>query len=216
MKLNNGSGLILLSVMLFMAGCSTTRPLTHEHHALPVTQLDKRLTENDIVPTESAQRDYERALAFLDSGRNSNAKQQLQALTQAYPGFSGPYANLGMLYFREGDMKLAEETLNKAVQVNPNNAMAYNQLGILYRHTGKFDQARQAYDRALLINPDYANAHLNLGILYDLFLQDAKLALQHYERYLELSPDKDDQVSLWLADLKQRIINNNISANEIR
>jgi len=214
-NLNNVIGTMLIPVSLYMAGCST-HPVVQEKPVVPVTQLDKHLTDEAPDPVKLAQHDYERALESLDSGHSNNAKQLLLDLTETYPEFSGPYANLGILYLHEGNLEAAEENLAKAVQINPHNAMAYNQLGILYRHTGRFDEARQAYNQALKINPDYANAHLNLGILCDLFLQDAQQALQHYERYLELTPGDNKQVSLWLADLKQRIANNNISTNEIQ
>ena len=215
MNLNNGIGAILIPVIIYMAGCSTQQ-MIQQNSALPVTQQDNVPPEKAHDSFEPAQHDYDRALEYLDSGRNNNAKQLLLALTEAYPEFSGPYANLGILYMREGSMETAEEYLTKAVEINPANAMAYNQLGILYRQTGRFDAARQAYIQSLQIKPDYANAHLNLGILCDLFLQDTKGALQHYERYLELVPGENSQVSLWLADLKQRIANNNISTNEIQ
>lgn len=216
MNLDSRITTLLLPVIFLIAGCST-HPVVHEKSAAPAVRHEiKPNNAAEPNPAELAQRDYEQALRYLDSGRDKYAKQQLLALTETYPEFSGPYANLGILYFREGDMKSAEETLVRAVQINPQNAMVYNQLGILYRHTGRFDEARQAYSRALRINPDYANAHLNLGILYDLFLQDSKQALQHYERYLELSSDDNEQVSLWMADLKHRIADNNISTNEIQ
>jgi len=214
-RLNNKIAAMLMPVILFIAGCSTYS-VNQEKSALPVARQDKQPIEAGPDPVELAKRDYERALDALGTGHDNNAKQQFLALIEAYPEFSGPYANLGILYLREGDLKAAEDNLTKAVQVNPDNAMAYNQLGILYRRIGRFDEAKRAYDHALRITPDYANAHLNLGILYDLFLQNSRQALRHYERYLELKPGDGDQVSLWLADLKQRIANNNISTNEAR
>ena len=213
---NNRIAALLITVIFFTGGCSSTPPVAHEKPAAPAARHDLQPDNTGPNPAELAQHDYEQALKSLDSGRDKYAKQQLLALTETYPEFSGPYANLGILYFREGDMKSAEEILTKAVQINPQNAMAYNQLGILYRHTGRFDEARQAYNHALQINPDYANAHLNLGILCDLFLLDPNQALQHYERYMELSPDGNEKVSLWLADLKHRIADKNLSTNEIQ
>ncbi|HRI18563.1 MAG TPA: hypothetical protein PL196_08585, partial [Burkholderiaceae bacterium] len=52
--------------------------------------------------------------------------------------------------------------------------------------------------------PDYAAATLNLGILNDLYLGDNRRALELYERYLELSPAGDTQVSKWVVDLHNR------------
>jgi len=206
--------MVMIPVILLMTGCSS-QPSIAERQST-VSPADQEIIQQDAaIPqtADQAQQEYEQALASLDAGHIKAAKQRLLDLTQAHPEFSGPFANLGMLYLREGDTETAEEALTKAVQINPENAMAFNQLGILYRQTGKFDEAREAYTRALEIDPDYANAHLNLGIFYDLFLQNTTQALQHYERYLELVHDEDEKVSLWLADLKQRIANHSVSTN---
>ena len=211
------TGLILIAAVLFMAGCSTQPPVAQIPAA--VTPADRELTHADVAPPppeEVAQKEYDQALASMGAGHLKSAKQELLDLTRTYPNFSGPYANLGMLYLREGEMDAAEKTLKMAVTINPENAMAYNQLGILYRKTGKFNEAREAYSKALAIDPDYVNAHLNIGILYDLFLHDSAQALQHYQRYLELVEEDDKKVSLWLADLKQRIASTSVSTNGLQ
>ncbi|HEY4732631.1 MAG TPA: tetratricopeptide repeat protein [Gammaproteobacteria bacterium] len=234
MSLNRRIFAVFAAAVVLITACSThpvvpgqsTAPLpVKDQAAPPVIAQEQTATavtadhnqQAAVTPDTAmlAQQEYELALEYLHSGHTKNAKQQLLVLTKDHPEFSGPYANLGILYFREGDINAAEQTLNQAVQVNPGNAMAYNQLGILYRHLGRFEDARQAYRHALDINPDYANAHLNMGILLDLYLQDGKQALQHYQRYLELRPNVDKQVSLWLDDLKHRIINHDISSNGI-
>jgi tetratricopeptide (TPR) repeat protein len=128
----------------------------------------------------------------------------LLALTRAHPELSGPYANLGIVYFRLGKLPEATEALEKAIAINPDRAAYHNQLGIVYRQSGQLDKAREAYSRSLQIDPNYLNTHLNLGILYDLYLQDQDKALQHYERYQALLPTADAQVNKWIVDLKQR------------
>jgi lipoprotein NlpI len=96
------------------------------------------------------------------------------------------------------------EALNKAIKINPNRPDTYNQLGIVLRSAGQFKAARDAYEQALRFDSNYAYAHLNLGILYDLYLRDARKALDHYERYQNLLPVQDKQVSKWVVDLKRR------------
>lgn len=226
MSLNRRIFVVFAPAMVLITACST-HPVVQEQSTAPLPVQDQIAApvmaqqqtvmsvtvDNNQHAADATQQGYELALESLNSGRTKNAKQQLLTLTKDHPEFSGPYANLGILYFREGDINAAEQTLHQAVQINPGNAMAYNQLGIIYRHLGRFDDARQAYHHALKISPDYANAHLNMGILLDLYLQDGKEALQHYQRYLELTSNADKQVSLWLDDLKHRIINNDISSN---
>jgi len=90
------------------------------------------------------------------------------------------------------------------VQVNPKQAVYFNQLGISYRMVGQFKKARDAYEKAIALDPNYALAHLNLGILYDVYLWDGPRALELYDRYLSLSPNGDDKVKKWAADLRNR------------
>jgi tetratricopeptide (TPR) repeat protein len=69
---------------------------------------------------------------------------------------------------------------------------------------GQFAKAREAYERAIALDPNYAQAVLNLGILNDMYLWDAKRALELYDRYLALTPGGDAVVTKWIADLKNR------------
>jgi tetratricopeptide (TPR) repeat protein len=91
------------------------------------------------------------------------------------------------------------------VEINPENAEAYNYLGLVYRNQGKFGLAEQAYNKALQAAPDFSAARLNLGILNDLYLHDYQAALKNYQEYLRLNPTDEKRVSIWIAELTQRI-----------
>ena len=47
--------------------------------------------------------------------------------------------------------------------------------------------------------------HLNLAILYDLYMGKLPQALEHYQRYLELTSDEKSPVKGWVADLQRRM-----------
>ena len=179
-----------------MAGCGTA-PSRDSVASLPAPAPQ-------IIVDEATRAEFTRAIDALAADRLDDAERILVALTEQHPELYGPYANLGILYARTGNVEAAEKALNKAITLKPNAAEAYNQLGILYRNAGRFEDARVAYERAVEIDPKYANAHLNLGILYDLYLLDYKQAMKHYKRYQRLVPDKDEEVALWIADLKRR------------
>jgi tetratricopeptide (TPR) repeat protein len=141
----------------------------------------------------------------MRNGDNAKAKDLLANLSKTYPELSGPYTNLGLIYFREGKIDEAEKTFLQAVKVNPKSAVSYNHLGIISRGKGKFQEAKEYYQQALKINDDYAYAHLNIGILYDLYLGELDKALDHYNRFQSLSPEKDPEVEKWIVDLQRRI-----------
>lgn len=146
---------------------------------------------------------YEHAIGLMLADKLSEAERELAALAERQPTLAGPYANLGILYFRMGRTADAVKVLEYAIALNPRPAY-YNELGMVHRTEGRFDAAERAYRRALELDPDYAYAHLNLGILYDLYLQQPDRALPHYERYRVLVPGEAGTVEKWIADLKRR------------
>lgn len=148
---------------------------------------------------------YEAALKAMRDNDTPRAEQLLTELAKAHPELSGPYTNLGILYYRESKVDEAEKAFQSAIQVNPNSAVSYNHLGIISRNKGKFKEAQQLYEKALQINPDYAYAHLNLGILLDLYIGDLPKALEEYNRYQTLTKGKDEEVKKWIVDLERRI-----------
>jgi Flp pilus assembly protein TadD len=190
-------GVVLLAALV--TGCATP---SGERRGTPSAAKAAAPAEAPVSP--ALQQAYDQALAQLSAGHNKEAEQALLALTKRAPELSGPYANLGIIYQRSGRTKEAIEALNRAIQLNPRRAVYYNELGIIYRQEGKFDDARRQYNKALDIDPDYALAHLNIAILYDLYLQDPKAALPHYQRYQQLLPAEDAVVTKWIIELQRR------------
>jgi lipoprotein NlpI len=187
---------LVLAVSVLLAACAA--PATKESEPKP----DK--AKAAAVSPEVSKK-YEAALKAMRDDDKPRAEQLLTQLTNAYPKLSGPYTNLGILYYRESKVDEAEKAFQSAIQVNPNSAVSYNHLGIINRNKGQFKEAEQLYEKALQINPDYAYAHLNLGILLDLYIGDLPKALEHYNRYQSLSKEKDEEVHKWIVDLERRI-----------
>lgn len=156
------------------------------------------------IPPEATQQ-FERALTLLSAGDLEPAATELQRLADAYPDYSGPLVNLGIVHLKSGKYAEAEKTLLAATERGEPSAAAFNQLGIAYRQQGRFKEADAAYSRALAIDPDYALAHLNLGVLCDMYLDDPQRALTAYDSYLRLAPNPDARVSNWAKELRARL-----------
>ncbi|WP_161965776.1 tetratricopeptide repeat protein [Steroidobacter cummioxidans] len=157
-----------------------------------------------VLPPEAVQQ-FERAVTAMSSGDLAAAEQGFRALATAYPSYSGPLLNLGILHAKAGKLEEAEKVIRDAIARNGNNAAAFNQLGIVQRKLGKFQDASDAYTRAVQIDPNYSLAWLNLGVLCDLYLQEPQRALEAYERYLATASAPDAKVNGWVTELKKRI-----------
>lgn len=200
----NWTAIAILLLVALVTGCAT--PLGEQRTAAPAPKTKAKVAAPAEAPVNPAlQQAYDQALVYVKAGRNQEAERALLALAKRAPELSGPHANLGIVYHRTGRTKEAIEALNRAIQLNPRRAVYYNELGIIYRQEGKFDDARRAYRKALDADPDYALAHLNIAILYDLYLQEPKQALPHFQRYQQLLPAKDAVVTKWIIELQRRI-----------
>jgi tetratricopeptide (TPR) repeat protein len=155
------------------------------------------------IPPRAAQQ-YSQALQMMKSNRLTDAELEFKQLSVAYPQFSGPQLNLGLLYLHDSRLPEAEAAFKAALQTSPANPIAGDELGIVERKLGKFAEAEAAYLRAIAAEPNYAPAHLNLGVLYDLYLAEPQKALEQFERYIEIAGE-NKQVSGWLIELRKRV-----------
>ncbi len=205
----SATALPMLLAVIYFSGCGSA-PAKNEVDATkagPASAQTHTSTVGGpaaIAESPEAKQRFERAVTLLNSGDTAKAEQELRALGDAYPQYSGPSVNLGILQMKAGKLADAEATLKTAVDRNPQNAQAHSELGIVYRREGKFTDADAAYQRAIEIAPDYALAHLNLGVLCDLYLQQPARALEEYEKYLSLTDTPAPQVTQWVAELKAR------------
>jgi tetratricopeptide (TPR) repeat protein len=201
-----------LSVLALLGACASAPEVVKKPvEAVQQAVTTAATTAAAVVPEPAeapvpadAQRAFDAARAHLRAGRSAEAERGFREVAARYPQFGGAHANLGLIARSAGRLDESIAALEQAVKASPKQAVFYNQLGISYRHKGQFQKARNAYEQAIALDENYADAHLNLGVLLDLYLADAPLALEHYERYLALSPAGDAAVGKWVADLKAR------------
>jgi Flp pilus assembly protein TadD len=196
-------------VLLLLAACGSSPPkpeaaAKQEAPAAAAAAAGTTAPVEQPLPPEAVQK-FDQAVAYMSSGDAASAEREFRALADAYPTYSGPLLNLGILQAKASRFEDAEKSLRAAVDRNGSNAQAFNQLGIVYRKLGRFKEADVAYQRAVEIDPNYAIAYLNLGVLCDLYLQQPQRALEAYERYLALAVAPDEKVSGWVTELKKRL-----------
>ncbi|HEY0916861.1 MAG TPA: tetratricopeptide repeat protein [Solimonas sp.] len=142
------------------------------------------------------------ALELLKAKQFQESEEALLALTKDFPEYSGPWTNLGIIYFNSNRKGPAAAAFNKAAVLNQDNAVAFNYLGMLARETKDYPRAQMAYEKALKLEPDNALVHLNLGILLDEYLKRPADALPHYKEYQRLSGKQDLKVLAWVAEIE--------------
>ena len=191
-------GTLLSFLVIGCAGTGKDAPKSEQ-----AAQSKAAAADAKIPP--SARQQYDEAIAAMRSGNIAQAKNILSNLSKAYPDLAGPYVNLGIIHFRADEIDQAEAAFQQALKVNPDSAVSLNHLGIIHRGKGKFEEARSNYEKALDLEPNYAYAHLNYGILLDLYLGELEDALEHYQTFQKLAPEKDKEVSKWIVDLERRI-----------
>jgi tetratricopeptide (TPR) repeat protein len=196
--------IVTAALGLLLSGCGSAPTDSDARQEKAGAEGAAGVPAEPVLPPEAVQQ-FERAVQALSSGDLGTAEQGFRALATAYPSYSGPLLNLGILHAKAGKLDEAEKAIRDAIARNGNNAAAFNQLGIVQRKQGKFKEASDAYTRAVQIDPNYALAWLNLGVLCDLYLQEPQRALEAYERYLSTASAPDAKVNGWVTELKKRI-----------
>jgi len=102
-----------------------------------------------------------------------------------------PVANFhrGLQASRVKDIDAAREAYMKAVQANPEYAAAHNNLANVLLEAEEFWQALAGYEKALALGYESPELRTNQGVAYAQTGQ-IPLALQSWERALELGPDE--------------------------
>lgn len=206
--------LVWLSALLVLVGCATNpdsarpeRQRTHVSNPTSTLHQDGAygFTVTEVVRIDSdVRRDYQQAIAMLETERMEAGIELLQEVTTRAPDITIPHIDLGVAFMRVERYEDAETELRTALSLAPNHPVALNEMGILYRKTGRFTAARESYERALAVHPGFHYALLNLGVLCDLYLADLSCALESYRTYADIVTD-DPQVSIWIADLSNRL-----------
>ncbi len=203
---------VVLAAMLAVVGCASSgpEPAGGGRPKADMVSVEGGQVLPQIPP--QAQTMFEQAVAVMASGDFVDAELRLKEFLLQYPAYPGAHVNLAIIHSQNGNDKAAQAAIDAALALDPDHAPALNQQGMLLRRNGKFIEAEAAYLKAVTASPDYALAHYNLGVLNELYLQRLDVALQHFERYQELSGG-DKQVEKWIADLTRRVAATQRTAN---
>jgi tetratricopeptide (TPR) repeat protein len=129
--------------------------------------------------------------AEAEEGRG-NSFEALKLYEQAAiidPAHAETQLNLGLIYYKLGYRKKAEECFRKAIIAAPSYARAHFNLARCLEDMGFQNEAEQHYLKALQFNPHYGDAHFNLGLFYSGISGREMDAIRHFRSHIKLGDE---------------------------
>ncbi|MFA5059953.1 MAG: tetratricopeptide repeat protein [Candidatus Omnitrophota bacterium] len=171
-------------------------------YALEIEQLKKDLADKEKELTEKLttmqeaqakeKEEQEKAMAMVlpgqkDAAAVAESKKQLQDIKmQAKETLNSVEDNVKRIAGQISELNLENKKLKQ------DSVKLHYNMGNNYFEQGKYKKAAAEYQRVIDLTPNDAAAHYNLAFVASEFLKDQKLALEHYQQYLYLSPDAED------------------------
>ena len=94
------------------------------------------------------------------------AKNGFEQAIEIFPSYSDAHGELGLTWFRKGDVNKALASYTEALKHNPGKATVYSNMGIIYFQQNNLAKAEEVYKKALQYDPRFLDAYRNLGSVY--------------------------------------------------
>lgn len=191
------TNLLFLLTILLVSGCAS---------GPDGPSSDDTQSGNTVISTSGEEVIlYRKGITALYKNNLDEAEQLFFKIIKLQPDLAGPWANLGLVYLKQGHLDKALKNANIALEKNPKMAQAHNLIGYISTKQGHILEARDHYIKAISYKQDYALAHYNLALLYDTYFQDLPKAIEQYEHYLKLVEHKDKKTAEWVEELKRNL-----------
>ena len=139
---------IVLSSVLFLAGCPAQAPVSLDRHSEALGLLDRGSEELRGLDLDAAEASF--------------------ALSLELEGSAAAMDGLGCVSLLRGQLDQAESYFERVRAFDPEYDRVYSNLALLYEIRGNQSKARQLYRRALLRSPGDVGTRNNFaGLLFD-------------------------------------------------
>lgn len=149
--------------------------------------------KGNVLPSalfKSAEEAYELNMKGLDALELDNydeALEYFEKASESIPNYSDAINNIGVVYFRRGNVVMAQETWQKVVQIDPGYATSYYNLGIVRYSDKRYKAAKEYFLQALDKNKRFVDALVMLGRV-ELVLGNKKTALNYLKKAYKINP----------------------------
>ncbi len=132
-------------------------------------------------------KEYENALIYFRKASQKDFKDT----TISY--------NLGLVYKALKDYKKAEMSFLMSIMFQkPQVDKNYYQLGLVQLEQGNQKKAIESFEEAFKNNPGNHIVLLRLAIISDDYYKDQKIAIKHFEKYIDKFSKKDEESTLYV------------------
>ncbi len=165
---------------------SIIRTLISLHLALsiPADALNKQAGE---LKETSAIDEYNLAIAASNSDKTQEAIRLYKSAIAKDPKLYQAHSNLGSVYLKSSEFKLAEQSFGNALSINPKDPVTLLGTAKLHTKLGDFFRAVNFADRCLKADPRSAPCHMTKGHALDLHKKHAR-AIAQYKIAIDIDP----------------------------
>ncbi len=143
---------------------------------------------------------------WLKSAEAEKAEGFLKRALKQSPDNKDAHYFLGQLYMEKGWFSLAEIEFLAVLRTDKKNVKAHLNLGVVYAEMKRFDLAEKELRYALLINQKEPAIAKNFAWLYRFYLDKPDSAIAWANRYLNLDPQNDLDVTFVRKELEDMLL----------
>ncbi|WP_088346705.1 MULTISPECIES: tetratricopeptide repeat protein [Rhodomicrobium] len=131
------------------------------------------------------------AIGYLKAEGLDEATPVIEGIVPLEPGSWRSLHLLGLIAYKQGELKRAARLMRRCLAVHPGLAEAYSDLGVILKDLGEMAEAQAACERAIALKPGFLPAYANLGAV---FKARGKFgdAAQCYRRAVAIAPGSAD------------------------
>lgn len=137
------------------------------------------------------------AVSYRLAKQYDKAEEALRKLLSRTKDNPDAYKNLALVYYDQGNYRLAEFISGTARKLDEKDPGVYNNLGMIYLKTDQKGLALGQFQKAVELNPNFAPGHMNIGAMA-LEYRDYQTAEAAFRKALQLDPNSPE-AHLFLA-----------------